>query len=185
MMDEQDSIQSMKNGDIAGLEALVQRYQLKAVRTAYLITRDPHMAEDVAQEAFLQAFRAIRSFDATRAFEPWFMRSVVNAALKAAQKAARREPVDLEEAQERFEALIGRAESAEEAWLSADLRNEIRAALDQLSPRQRAVIVQRYFLEMSEKEMAEQLEAAPGTVKWLLNAARARLRGLLSERSVE
>jgi DNA-directed RNA polymerase specialized sigma24 family protein len=45
--------------------------------------------------------------------------------------------------------------------------------------------VQRYFLEMSEKEMAEQLEAAPGTVKWLLNAARTRLRSLLSERSVE
>jgi RNA polymerase sigma-70 factor (ECF subfamily) len=47
------------------------------------------------------------------------------------------------------------------------------------------VIVQRYYLEMSEKEMAESLQAAPGTVKWLLNAARARLRGLLGERNAE
>jgi len=184
-MDEQAAIQKVKNGDIAGLEVLVQRYQLRAVRTAYLITRDPHLAEDVAQEAFIQAFRAMRSFDATRPFEPWFMRSVVNAALKAAQRAARRIPTDSDDAEERFEALLGKAESAEEAWLSADLKNEVRTALDQLSPRQRAAIVQRYFLGMSEKEMAELLGAPRGTIKWLLNAARARLRSLLSERSVE
>ena len=69
--------------------------------------------------------------------------------------------------------------------MSAAFQDEILAALDQLSARQRAAIVQRYYLEMSEKEMAEQLQAPPGTVKWLLNAARARLRTLLSERSVE
>jgi DNA-directed RNA polymerase specialized sigma24 family protein len=45
------------------------------------------------------------------------------------------------------------------------------------------VIVQRYFLDMSEKEMAAELDAAPGTIKWLLNAARERLRALLAERS--
>ena len=184
-MDEQTAIGAMKKGDIAGLEVLVQRYQLKAVRTAYLITRDPHLAEDVAQEAFIQAFRAMRSFDTTRAFEPWFLRSVVNAALKAAYKVAKKTTIDSEEAQERFETLIGQADSAEQAWLSVEAKNEIRAALDQLSPRQRAAIVQRYYLGMSEKEMAEQLDAAPGTVKWLLNTARARLRSLLSERSVE
>jgi RNA polymerase sigma-70 factor (ECF subfamily) len=58
--------------------------------------------------------------------------------------------------------------------------------LEELSPRQRAVVVQRYYLEMSEKEMTETLEVAPGTVKWLLNAARSRLRSLLgSERNAE
>jgi len=46
-------------------------------------------------------------------------------------------------------------------------------------PRQRAAVVLRYFLEMSEKEMTEILAVAPGTVKWLLNAARGRLRALL------
>jgi RNA polymerase sigma-70 factor (ECF subfamily) len=58
--------------------------------------------------------------------------------------------------------------------------------MQNLSSRQRAVIVQRYFLEMSEREMADELRTAPGTVKWLLNAARARLRNLLgSERSAQ
>ena len=52
-----------------------------------------------------------------------------------------------------------------------------------LSPRQRAVIVQRYYLDMSEKEIAAELAAAPGTVKWLLHAARKNLRSLLSERT--
>jgi RNA polymerase sigma-70 factor (ECF subfamily) len=56
------------------------------------------------------------------------------------------------------------------------------AAMDRLSSRQRAAVVQRYFLGMTEKEMADTLEAAPGTVKWLLNAARTRLRELLHER---
>ena len=56
--------------------------------------------------------------------------------------------------------------------------------MQKLSPRQRAVIVQRYFLEMSEKEMAKDAGSAVGTVKWMLNAARERLRGLL-ERSEE
>lgn len=51
--------------------------------------------------------------------------------------------------------------------------------MQKLSPRQRAVIVQRYFLEMSEKEMAEESDTAAGTVKWLLHAARRNLRSLL------
>ncbi len=56
--------------------------------------------------------------------------------------------------------------------------------MQKLSPRQRAVIVQRYYLEMSEKEMAAEAGVARGTIKWLLNAARERLRRLL-ERSEE
>jgi len=184
-VDEQDAIQRMKNGDIAGLEVLVHRYQLKAVRTAYLITRDPQLAEDVVQDVFIHTFRAIKSFDATRAFEPWFMRSVVNAALKATQRAARQIPVGSDEHKNLFETLLERGESIEDQIQSAAFQKEIRVALDQLSPRQRAVIVQRYFLELSEKEMAEQANTAPGTIKWLLNAARTRLRALLTGRSAE
>ncbi len=63
-----------------------------------------------------------------------------------------------------------------------EVENQIWDAMQKLSPRQRAVIVQRYFLEMSEKEMAGEAGSAVGTVKWMLNAARERLRGLL-ERS--
>ena len=68
----------------------------------------------------------------------------------------------------------------------AQRSREILQALSKLPPRQRAVVVQRYYLEMSEQEMAQALDAAPGTIKWLLNTARSRLRDLLnSERSAE
>jgi RNA polymerase sigma factor (sigma-70 family) len=84
-----------------------------------------------------------------------------------------------------FAELAARVESVEEQVESIEVQNQIWDAMQRLSPRQRAVIVQRYFLEMSEKEMAAELGAAVGTIKWLLNAARERLRYLLVERSEE
>jgi len=184
-MDEQLAIRQLKNGDIGGLESLVQRHQVKAVRTAYLVTRDLGLAEDVVQDSFLRAFRSIRGFDAARPFEPWFLRSVVNAAVKAAQKSAQHVTVDEESGEALFSELVARVESVESQVETAEVQRQLWEAMQKLSARQRAVIVQRYFLQMSEKEMALELEAALGTVKWLLNAARERLRSLLTERSEE
>lgn len=182
-VDETQAIQRLKQGDISGLEFLVARHQVKAVRTAWLITRDPGLAEDIVQDAFLKAFRAIRGFDATRPFEPWFMRSVVNAAVKAMQRSAKQVEVGDESDEALLAELAARVESVESQVESIEVQNQIWDAMQKLSPRQRAVIVQRYFLEMSEKEMAEEAGSAVGTVKWMLNAARERLRSLLSERS--
>ncbi len=179
-MDEKQAIQQLKDGDIRGLEFLVASFQVKAVRTAYLITRDAGLAEDIVQDTFLQAYRSIHGFDPTRSFEPWFMRNVANASVKALQKSARYTDMDDDES---FVKLIERVESVEAQVESAEIQDQIWDAMQKLSPRQRAVIVQRYFLEMSEAEMAEDSGTATGTVKWLLNAARERLRGLLSERS--
>lgn len=184
-MDESQAIQRLKRGDIGGLEFLVHRYQLKAVRTAYLITRDPQTAEDVVQDTFLQSYRSIARFDGTRPFEPWFMRSVVNEAVKMAQKAARQVQVGEDVDGSVLAELAAQVESVETQVESIEVQNHIWDAMQKLSPRQRAVIVQRYFLEMSEKEMAEESDTAAGTIKWLLNAARERLRGLLAERSEE
>ena len=183
-MDEQQAIQRLKTGDSSGLEFLVLRHQVKAVRTAYLITRDPGLAEDVVQDAFLQVYRAIRGFDSSRPFEPWFMRSVVNASVKMMQKSARQVEVGDEADESILAELISRGESVEEQVESIEIQTQIWDAMQKLSPRQRAVIVQRYFLEMSEKEMAEESGTAPGTVKWLLNAARERLRGLLGRSEI-
>ena len=180
-MDEKQAIQQLKNGDISGLEFLVARHQTKAVRTAYLITRDLGLAEDIVQDSFLQAYRSISGFDSTRSFEPWFMRSVVNASVKMVQRSARQVQVDAErEADETLlSELAARVESVESQVESIEVQNQIWDAMQKLSPRQRAVIVQKYFLDMSEKEMAEEAGSAVGTVKWMLNAARERLRGLL------
>ncbi len=181
MDDDVDAIRRLKNGDIGGLDVLVTRYQVKAVRAAFLIVRDQQAAEDIAQETFLRVFKRIGGFDENRPFGPYLLRSVVNAALDVARKASKREQVtgDLES----VEGLLQHAITVEaQAGFNA-LKRDIHTALERLSPRQRAAVVMRYYLEMSEKEMAESLNAAPGTVKWLLNAARERLRKLLGERS--
>jgi RNA polymerase sigma-70 factor (ECF subfamily) len=141
------------------------------------------LAEDIVQDSFLQAYRAIRGFDATRPFEPWFMRSVVNLAVKTMQRSARQVEVGEDADESVLAEFAARVESVEAQVESIEVQNQIWDAMQKLSPRQRAVVVQRYFLEMSEKEMAEEAGSAVGTVKWMLNAARERLRGLLSERS--
>lgn len=182
-MDEKQAIQRLKQGDIRGLEILVDCHQLKAIRVAYLITRDRGLAEDVVQEAFLSVFRSIRRFDENLPFESWFLRSVVNASVKLMQRSARQVELADEPDESRFAGLISRVESVEEQVESVEMQNQIWDAMQALSLRQRAVIVQRYYLQMSEKEMAAESGAAVGTIKWLLNAARERLRMLLAERS--
>src|SRR5512134_3472338 len=79
-MEDLQAIRRLKRGDIGGLEHLIARYQGKAMRTAFLITQDEPMAEDVVQDAFVRFYQRARTFDETRPFEPYFIRSVVNAA---------------------------------------------------------------------------------------------------------
>jgi RNA polymerase sigma-70 factor (ECF subfamily) len=180
-MDEFQAIQRLKRGDISGLEFLVYRYQAKAVRTAYLITRDLGLAKDVVQDSFIRAYRSIGKFDPTRSFEPWFLRIVVNASVKIIQRTARQVEMS-DETETLFVELAQRFDSVETRVEESEIQSQIWNAMQKLSPRQRAVIVQRYFLEMNEKEMVEKTGLAPGTVKWMLNAARERLRGLLTEK---
>lgn len=180
-MKEVDAIVRMKHGDIRGLAALVDTYQVRAVRTAMLITRDQALAEDVVQAAFLRAFEKIHQFDASRPFAPWFMRSVVNAAVQAARKQQRHVSLDNEVSEDTsFEELLGDSSSEPHHLLEAqEDQRLIRDALDQLSPEQRAAVVLRYYLDMSESEMSEVLQTPAGTIKWRLHHARKRLKGLL------
>jgi RNA polymerase sigma-70 factor, ECF subfamily len=182
MMDEQRAIQQLKTGDIGGLEVLVSLYQVRAVRAAFLITRDAALAEDAVQEAFLQIYRSIRHFDQDRPFAAWFMRSVINASIKAAQKTARQIPAPHSSDGSAWEDLLATDGSVEQQVESSEFQRKLWEAMQSLSPRQRAAVVQHYYLDMSETEIAASLEAAPGTVKWLLHAARKNLRSLLSER---
>lgn len=180
-MDEHRAIQRLKNGDISGLEYLVERHQVKAVRTAYLITRDLGLAEDAVQDSFLNAFFAARGFDAARPFEPWFMKCVVHTSVRMMQRSARQVQVELESDESLLARFASQGESVEDCVESIEVQSQIWDAMQKLSPRQRAVIVQRYFLEMNEKEMANKSGTAVGTIKWMLNAARSRLHALLDE----
>jgi RNA polymerase sigma-70 factor (ECF subfamily) len=185
-MEDLQAIRRLKNGDIGGLECLIARHQAKALRVAFLITHNEPMAEDVVQDVFVRFYHGIKSFDETRPFEPYFMRSVVNTALNAIKREGKnRDSLDDIKSSE-IVGLLEQAASIEEQVEFNTLKGQISEALSKLHPRQKTVIVQRYYLEMSEKEMSESLDAPPGTIKWLLNAARIRLRSLLgSERTTE
>jgi RNA polymerase sigma-70 factor (ECF subfamily) len=182
MEEDLQAVRRLKNGDMGGLESLVDRYQGKAVRAAFLILRDRQMAEDVAQETFLRIFRHIRRFDERRPFGPYFLRSVINSALEVVRKESQRKEVA--NGLESIEGLLDYAPAAEDEAEFEALKADVRSALDRLSPRQRATVVMRYYLDMSEREMAESLAAPIGTVKWLLSEARRRMQSLLTaERS--
>lgn len=181
-MDETQAIMRLKKGDWTGLETLVHHHQLPALHAAYLIVQDHALAQDLVQEAFLTASQRIAQFDETRPFRPWFLRSVINAALKATKR------------QTRFISLNGHdtAETDEMAkWLAdpdADLetfietnetRQTVRYALKKLTPKQRAVLVMRFYLGMTADEITRELGSSLPAVKWSLHAGRERLRQLL------
>jgi RNA polymerase sigma-70 factor (ECF subfamily) len=185
-MTDRQAVCRLKNGDIGGLEFLIRQYQEKALHAAFLITHNQQMAEDVVQDTFVRIYQRVQSFDVNRPFEPYLLRSVINAAINAIEKSSNWVQLDEQVDVDSVNHLITHATKTEDIVEFNQRKKEIFSAISKLSPRQRAVIVQRYYLEMSEKEMAEVLSAAPGTVKWLLNDARQRLRVLLgSERSAK
>lgn len=185
-MDDVQAVRRLKSGDLTGLETLVNRYQKKAVRTAFLITQDEQLAEDVAQEVFVQIYRHIQNFDENRPFAPYLLRSISNGALNAIEKTNRWVQFGAGANVERVAALLTTASSVEDQVDYARLKDEITHALAALPARQRMVVIQRYYLGMNEQEMADSLSAPPGTIKWLLNNARQRLRNLLQpERNIE
>jgi RNA polymerase sigma-70 factor, ECF subfamily len=180
LANEQQAIAYLKHGDMAGLAVLVQAYQVEAVHAALLITGDQGAAEEVVQEAFLQAYRKIGQFDDRRPFGPWFLRSVIHAALKAAARQKRVEP--LEEppgGSSTAEWLIDPALGPQEIAETAEASEAIWQALRQLTPDQRAAVVLHYFLDESENEMILELNRPLTTIKWWLYAARQRLRKIL------
>ncbi len=182
-MEERQAITHLRRGDISGLETLVRMYQVRAIRAAYLVVRDRALAEGIVQSAFVRVYDRIAQFDHNRPFEPWFLKSVINDSLKAMTR------------QERHESLEQDIEGEEMAWAnrlidstpgllemveSTEIQRIIWEALDKLSPNQRAAVVLRYYLDFSEAEMTKELKRPSGTIKWLLHAARERLRDLLS-----
>ena len=179
-MDDVQAIRRLKRGDMGGLESLMVRYQVRATRAAFLITHDEAVALDVVQETFIRIYQRVRQFNESHPFEPYLMRSIINASLNAVRGNAR--IVSFDSDSTGLENLLDLAASVESQIEFVQLQRKILDVLSKLSPRQRAVIVQRYYLDMSEQDMALALDVAPGTVKWLLNAARERLRQLLGQK---
>jgi RNA polymerase sigma-70 factor, ECF subfamily len=185
-MDDRIAISLLKQGDLNGLETLVFRYQVQAVHAAYLVVHDRAQAEEIAQGAFIKVAERINQFDEERPFAPWFFRIVVNDALKMAQKQKRNVP--LEETQDKAAAHLAEwitdpYPSPELALEEKQVRENLLKAIHSLPLEQRAVIVMRYYLEMSEVDMTTKMDRPLSTIKWWLRDARKRLRLSLTSNS--
>ncbi|NLI08649.1 MAG: sigma-70 family RNA polymerase sigma factor [Thermotogaceae bacterium] len=182
-MEENQAIVLLKRGDLNGMQVLVEHYQVQAMKAAFLIVRDLKLAEDVVQEAFLHAAEKIDQFDDSRPFGAWFIRSVVNASIKKCKKSERFVPLNDggdDEVAGVAEWLLDSEPNPEFLVETEETRQQVWKALEQLTVDQRAVIVMRYFLGMSEKEMIQQLESPQTTIRWRIKTARSRLRKILS-----
>jgi RNA polymerase sigma-70 factor, ECF subfamily len=128
------------------------------------------------QQAFVRAYEHIGTFDGDRAFGPWFLKLVLRDAIKLSTRRLRH----VELAPSTAAAAVSGAEDSPEACLErAETADEVWAALGVLPPAQRAAIVQRYYLDLTEAEMATAAGSNSSTIKWRLHAARKRLHSLL------
>jgi RNA polymerase sigma-70 factor, ECF subfamily len=149
-----------------GFEAFYLREYHAVVQLAYALSGSRLAAEDIAQEAFLAAVRAIGRFDRRRPFGPWMHRIVVNRAIDVTRARSLRREVD---------AAAADSAQAPPDPPSAPLSDDVVAALGELSPEHRAVVVLRYLFDYTPGEIARALEMPRGTVNSRLRRALDRL----------
>jgi RNA polymerase sigma-70 factor (ECF subfamily) len=148
-------VRAAQRGSEEAVEELFARHWSAAYRAALLVTGDRAAAEDIAQEAFLAALRALPRFDLRRPLRPWLHRIVINRAIDWSRARALRQEVGADAA---------RDAGAPDAASPGALGDDVEAALMRLGPDQRAVIILRYVLDLTPGEIAEALGLPRGTV---------------------
>jgi RNA polymerase sigma factor (sigma-70 family) len=173
-LDESDLIGRAKRGDTHAYEELVHAHQGIAFRTAYVIAGNAADAEDAAQDGFVKAWRALGRFREGAPFRPWLLQIVANEARNRRRSAGRRAHLALRAATEQPSG--GAAPSPEASLLSAEQHTALLGAVNELPDDQRAVVALRYFVGLSEQEVADTLGVPAGTVKSRSARALERLR---------
>ena len=169
MMDDAEAIKRCQQGDREAFRHLVERYQKRAVAHAMVILLNRDDAEDAVQDAFIDAFKAIGTFDTSRTFYHWFYVLLRNRCYKL---TSRRRPTEtLDEA-----SLL-----ASQPGMSDETRLAIEEALRSLTREEREIVSLKYFSGLSYDEIAAHLQIPHGTVMSRLFYARRRLQGKLSE----
>ena len=182
--DTSELVQRAQGGELAAFNTLVIRHQNAAYSLAFRFLRSRESAEDVTQEAFLRAYRALGGFHGER-FRSWLLRIVANAARDELRRRKRRPQRSLDEARDDpdmpsidpVEPGLGPEARAEQT----DLRRVLEQALAQLPEDWRLVVLLSDVHGLSYDEVAAAAELPLGTVKSRLSRARARLREILRE----
>jgi RNA polymerase sigma-70 factor (ECF subfamily) len=181
-------VERAQRGDKRAFEVLVEKYQRKLARLVSRLVRDPAEAEDVTQEAFVKAYRALPSFRGDSAFYTWLYRIGINTAKNYLVAMGRRAPtsteVDAEEA-EGYESAdqLRDINTPESLLLSKEIATTVNKAIESLPEELRSAIQLRELEGMSYEEIAKLMDCPIGTVRSRIFRAREaiaeRLRPLL------
>ena len=173
---DQQLVQRVQAGDKAAFDLLVRKYQHRVLKLVSRFVSDAAEAEDVAQEAFLKAYRALASFRGDSAFYTWLYRIAINTA-KNALVSNRRRPVDFDldlQDPEQYDrhARLKEGDTPEGVLLTEEIRSVVEKAMEQLPEDLRTAIVLRELEGLSYEEIAEAMDCPVGTVRSRIFRAR-------------
>jgi RNA polymerase sigma-70 factor (ECF subfamily) len=179
-------VQRVQRGDRGAFDALVLKYQHKVVKLVMRYVRVPAEAEDIAQEAFIKAYRALPQFRGDSAFYTWLYRIAINTA-KNAVASRDRSPIsyelDRDSGEESYD-LQGRMKDSatpEALAMTEEIRQTVNAAIDSLPEDLRAAIVLRELEGLSYEEIAATMDCPVGTVRSRIFRAREAIDARLKE----
>lgn len=167
---EREILLQVKRGKKEAYQAIVERYMKRAYYIALGFVRNPQDALDISQEAFIKAFRRIKSFDIERPFFPWFYKLMKNFCLDHLKRRSRIQEVPLDE---------GRV--IKEEHEDREMKEVLWKGIESLPVEQREVIILRYFQQLSYQEISEVMGKPVGTVMSSLFYARKRLKEVIKK----
>jgi RNA polymerase sigma-70 factor (ECF subfamily) len=180
--EDREAVRRVQNGETEAFEVLVEKYKRKTFRLAYQVLRDQEEALDVAQEAFIKAFRALPKFKGDSAFYTWLFRITMNLALdRKRQRVARAKSMGTEDVppEEWERTAVSTDRGPDEEATGAERRDRIARALGSLPEHHRSIIILSDIEGLAYREIAEVLGIPMGTVMSRLHHARKRLREAL------
>jgi RNA polymerase sigma-70 factor (ECF subfamily) len=178
-----DVIQQVLAGRTSMFELLMRRYNERVYRAARSIVRDEQEAEDVMQQAYVNAFTHLRQFQGTAQFSTWLTRIAVNEALSRVRRQRRYEAFDEERSNVTPFRPARPSDNPERQAFAGELHSLLEAAIDDLPDGLREVFMLRDVEGLSTAEAAHALDISEDAVKTRLSRGRAALRRLLMERT--
>ncbi|HXF08302.1 MAG TPA: RNA polymerase sigma factor RpoE [Candidatus Acidoferrales bacterium] len=174
---DQDLVRRVQRGDKTAYDLLVRKYQHKVIKLVSRYVYDPSDAHDVAQEAFIKAYRALPGFRGDSAFYTWLYRIAINTA-KNYVAARSRVPISAasefgnEDSEVDFSSRLSDIDTPEALLLSQEVRRTILSAIDALPQDLRTALILREIEGMSYEEIAQTMDCPVGTVRSRLFRAR-------------
>ena len=166
-------------GDKAAFEQLVIRHQDLVFSLAYKLTGNREMANDVAQEAFIRAWKAIEKFRGDSTFSTWIYRITVNTAWTLRKKAKKHNTLNIDDTYETI--VIDEKKDPELVAINSDLSSVLVNALDKIPIEQRIIVELKNIEGRSHKEIADYLDISVTAAKVRLHRAHQKLRQILEE----